>query len=75
MAQEEIIFKVGVDTGDSKTKVDNVGDAFDNVNKKVELTGRSFKELQDELKKVTQELQSLNPNSKEFENLTKKANE
>ena len=75
MAQEEIIFKVGVDTGDSKTKVDNVGDAFDNVNKKVELTGRSFKELQDELKKVTQELQNLNPTSKEFENLTKKANE
>jgi hypothetical protein len=72
---EEIIFKVGVDTGDSKTKVDNVGDAFDNVNKKVELTGRSFKELQDELKKVTQELQSLNPTSKEFENLTKKAND
>ena len=75
MAQEEIIFKVGVDTGDSKTKVDNVGNAFDDVNKKVELTGRSFKELQDELKKVTQELQNLNPTSKEFENLTKKANE
>lgn len=73
MAQEEIIFKVGVDTGDSVQDVNKVGDAFDNVKKKVELSGRSLAELQDEFKKVTNELKALNPNSKEFGELAEKA--
>ena len=33
MAQEEIIFKVGVDTGDSVQDVNKVGDAIENVGK------------------------------------------
>jgi hypothetical protein len=73
MAQEEIIFKVGVDTGDSVQEVNEVGNAFDNVNKKVVLSGRSLAELQEEFKKVTNELKALNPNSKEFGELAEKA--
>jgi hypothetical protein len=73
MAQEEIIFKVGVDTGDSVQDVNKVGDAIENVGKDAKKTDGSFVNLKKELKNLTVQLQNLDPASKEFETVAKRA--
>jgi len=73
MAQEEIIFKVGVDTGDSVQDVNKVGDAIENVGKDAKKTDGSFVNLRKELKQLTVQLQNLDPASKEFEQVAKRA--
>jgi hypothetical protein len=73
MAQEEIIFKVGVDTGDSVQDVNKVGDAIENVGKDAKKTDGSFVNLRKELKQLTVQLQNLDPASKEFETVAKRA--
>jgi hypothetical protein len=73
MAQEEIIFKVGVDTGDSVQDVNKVGDAIENVGKDAKKADGSFVNLRKELKQLTLELQNLDPASKEFETVAKRA--
>ena len=73
MAQEEIIFKVGVDTGDSVQDVNKVGDAIENVGKDAKKTDGSFVNLRKELKQLTIELQNLDPASKEFEQVARRA--
>lgn len=73
MAQEEIIFKVGVDTGDSVQDVNKVGDAIENVGKDAKKTDGSFVNLRKELKNLTLQLQNLDPASKEFETVAKRA--
>lgn len=73
MAQEEIIFKVGVDTGDSVQDVNKVGDAIENVGKDAKKTDGSFVNLRKELKQLTIELQNLDPASKEFEQVAARA--
>jgi hypothetical protein len=73
MAQEEIIFKVGVDTGDSVQDVNKVGDAIENVGKDAKKTDGSFVNLRKELKNLTIQLQNLDPASKEFETVAKRA--
>jgi hypothetical protein len=73
MAQEEIIFKVGVDTGDSVQDVNKVGDAIENVGKDAKKTDGSFVNLRKELKQLTFQLQNLDPASKEFETVAKRA--
>jgi hypothetical protein len=73
MAQEEIIFKVGVDTGDSVQDVNKVGDAIENVGKDAKKTDGSFVNLRKELKNLTVQLQNLDPASKEFETVAKRA--
>ena len=73
MAQEEIIFKVGVDTGDSVQDVNKVGDAIENVGKDAKKTDGSFVNLRKELKQLTIQLQNLDPASKEFETVAKRA--
>jgi hypothetical protein len=70
---EEIIFKVGVDTGDSVNKVNSVGDAVENVEKETKKTTSSFTNLKKELRNLTIQLQSLDPASKEFETVAKRA--
>lgn len=73
MAQEEIIFKVGVDTGDSVQDVNKVGDAIENVGKDAKKVDGSFVNLRKELKQLTIQLQNLDPASKEFETVAKRA--
>jgi hypothetical protein len=73
MAQEEIIFKVGVDTGDSVQDVNKVGDAIEQVGKDAKKTDGSFVNLRKELKNLTVQLQNLDPASKEFETVAKRA--
>lgn len=73
MAQEEIIFKVGVDTGDSVQDVNKVGDAIENVGKDAKKTDGSFVNLRKELKNLTLQLQNLDPASKEFETVARRA--
>lgn len=73
MAQEEIIFKVGVDTGDSVQDVNKVGDAIENVGKDAKKTDGSFVNLRGELRKLTIQLQGLDPASKEFETVARRA--
>jgi hypothetical protein len=73
MGQEEIIFKVGVDTGDSVQDVNKVGDAIENVGKDAKKTDGSFVNLRKELKQLTFQLQNLDPASKEFETVAKRA--
>lgn len=73
MAQEEIIFKVGVDTGDSVQDVNKVGDAIENVGKDAKKADGSFVNLRKELKQLTIQLQNLDPASKEFETVAKRA--
>lgn len=73
MAQEEIIFKVGVDTGDSVQDVNKVGDAIENVGKDAKKTDGSFVNLRKELKQLTIQLQNLDPASKEFETVARRA--
>ena len=73
MAQEEIIFKVGVDTGDSVQDVNKVGDAIENVGKDAKKTDGSFVNLRKELKQLTVQLQNLDPASKEFETVARRA--
>ena len=73
MAQEEIIFKVGVDTGDSVQDVNKVGDAIENVGKDAKKTDGSFVNLRKELKQLTIDLQNLDPASKEFEQVAARA--
>jgi hypothetical protein len=73
MAQEEIIFKLGVDTGDSVQDVNKVGDAIENVGKDAKKADGSFVNLRKELKNLTVQLQNLDPASKEFETVAKRA--
>lgn len=73
MAQEEIIFKVGVDTGTAKSDIDKVGDSVENVGKETKKTAGSFTSLRKELKDLTIQLQNLDPASKEFETVAKRA--
>lgn len=73
MAQEEIIFKLGVDTGDSVQDVNKVGDAIENVGKDAKKTDGSFVNLRKELKQLTIQLQNLDPASKEFETVARRA--
>lgn len=73
MAQEEIIFKVGVDTGTAKSDVDKVGDSVENVGKETKKTAGSFTSLRKELKDLTIQLQNLDPASKEFEKAAERA--
>ena len=73
MAQEEIIFKVGVDTGTAKSDVDKVGDSVENVGKETKKTAGSFTSLRKELKDLTIQLQNLDPASKEFEKVAQRA--
>ena len=49
---EEIIFKVGVDTGDSVQDVNKVGDAIEGVDKEAKKTSGSFVNLKKELRKL-----------------------
>ena len=70
---EEIIFKVGVDTGDSVQDVNKVGDAIEGVDKEAKKTGSSFVNLKKELKQLTIQLQGLDPASKEFEQVAQRA--
>lgn len=73
MAQEEIIFKVGVDTGDSVQDVNKVGDAIEGVDKEAKKTSGSFVNLKKELRQLTIQLQGLDPASKEFEQVAARA--
>lgn len=73
MAQEEIIFKLGVDTGDSVQDVNKVGDAIEEVGKDAKKADGSFVNLRKELKNLTVQLQNLDPASKEFETVAKRA--
>ena len=73
MAQEEIIFKVGVDTGTAKSDIDKVGDSVENVGKETKKTAGSFTSLRKELKDLTIQLQNLDPASKEFEKVAQRA--
>lgn len=73
MAQEEIIFKVGVDTGDSVQDVNKVGDAIEEVGKDAKKADGSFVNLRKELKQLTIQLQNLDPASKEFETVARRA--
>lgn len=73
MAQEEIIFKVGVDTGTAKSDIDKVGDSIENVGKDAKKTEGSFTNLRKELKTLTIQLQNLDPASKEFERVAQRA--
>jgi hypothetical protein len=70
---EEIIFKVGVDTGDSVQDVNKVGDAIEGVDKEAKKTSGSFVNLKKELRQLTIQLQGLDPASKEFEQVAKRA--
>jgi len=70
---EEIIFKVGVDTGDSVNKVNSVGDAIEGVDKEAKKTSGSFVNLKKELRQLTIQLQGLDPASKEFEQVASRA--
>jgi len=70
---EEIIFKVGVDTGDSVQDVNKVGDAIEGVDKEAKKTGSSFVNLKKELRQLTIQLQGLDPASKEFEQVAARA--
>jgi len=70
---EDIIFKVSVDTGDAKSDVDKVGDSIENVGKEAKKTGGSFTSLRKELRELTIQLQNLDPASKEFEQVAKRA--
>ena len=70
---EEIIFKVGVDTGDSVQEVNKVGDAIEGVGKDAKKVDGSFVNLRKELKQLTVQLQNLDPASKEFETVAKRA--
>lgn len=70
---EEIIFKVGVDTGDSVQDVNKVGDAINGVDKEAKKTSGSFVNLKKELRQLTIQLQGLDPASKEFEQVAQRA--
>jgi hypothetical protein len=70
---EEIIFKVGVETGDAKIKIDGVTDAVKKTGKETEKAGGSFTNMRKELKNLTLQLQNLDPASKEFEKVAKRA--
>ena len=70
---EEIIFKVGVDTGDSVQDVNKVGDAIEGVDKEAKKTSGSFVNLKKELRQLTIQLQGLDPASKEFEQVAARA--
>jgi len=70
---EEIIFKVGVDTGDSVQDVNKVGDAIEGVDKEAKKTSGSFVNLKKELRNLTIQLQGLDPASKEFEQVAQRA--
>lgn len=73
MAQEEIIFKLGVDTGDSVQDVNKVSDAIEEVGKDAKKADGSFVNLRKELKQLTIQLQNLDPASKEFETVARRA--
>jgi predicted nucleic acid-binding Zn-ribbon protein len=62
MAQEEIIFKVGVDTGDSASRVASIDKEFDTLRK-------SIKDTEQEVEKLSKE---FGANSKEVEDAKKK---
>jgi hypothetical protein len=70
---EEIIFKVGVETGDAKSKVDGVTEAVKKTGKETEKAGGSFTNMRKELKNLTLQLQNLDPASKEFEKVAQRA--
>lgn len=70
---EEIIFKVGVETGDAKSKIDAVGKSTEKVNEQAKKTSGSFTNLKTELRQLTVQLQNLDPASKEFETVAKRA--
>jgi len=70
---EEIIFKVGVETGDAKSKIDGVTDAVKKTGKETEKAGGSFTNMRKELKNLTLQLQNLDPASKEFEKVAQRA--
>jgi hypothetical protein len=58
MAQEEIIFKVGVDTGDSANKVATVEEQFDILKKTISDTEQEVEELTKQFGKNSQEVES-----------------
>jgi hypothetical protein len=70
---EEIIFKVGVETGDAKSKIDGVTEAVKKTVKETEKAGGSFTNMRKELKNLTLQLQNLDPASKEFEKVAQRA--
>lgn len=75
MTQEEIIFRVGVDTNDAKKPLNDLQDGLENVNNEVDDTNKSFTNLRKELKQLTIQLQNLDPASKEFEAVARRAGE
>ena len=58
MAQEEIIFKVGVDTGDSANKVGAIEDQFDILKKTISDTEQEVEELTKQFGKNSQEVEN-----------------
>ena len=58
MAQEEIIFKVGVDTGDSANKVGTVEEQFDILKKTIRDTEKEVEELTRQFGKNSQEVEN-----------------
>ena len=58
MAQEEIIFKVGVDTGDSVNKVSDVEEQFDILKKTISETEREVDDLTKQFGKNSQEVEN-----------------
>jgi hypothetical protein len=56
MAQEEIIFKVGVDTGDSANKVGTIEEQFDILKKTISDTEQEVEELTKQFGKNSQEV-------------------
>lgn len=58
MAQEEIIFKVGVDTGDSANKVGAIEEQFDILKKTINDTEQEVEELTKQFGKNSQEVEN-----------------
>ena len=58
MAQEEIIFKVGVDTGDSANKVGTIEEQFDILKKTISDTEQEVEELTRQFGKNSQEVEN-----------------
>ena len=70
---EEIIFKVGVETGDAKGKIGGVQDAIKDTTKETEKATGGFTNMRKELKNLTLQLQNLDPASKEFQKVAERA--
>ena len=70
---EEIIFKVGVETGDAKGKIAGVQDAIKDTTKETEKATGGFTNMRKELKNLTLQLQNLDPASKEFQKVAERA--